>query len=150
MDSAIIENLMSPFPILGESGCTYHFLFLSIEGPVSKQCRPWSDALFCGVWSGTALFAKVPVMDARLCVKIEVYMVCTELQFLTFVVLASQGVTDRIEMSYHLITSLDSRFLNQKIHLLLDLWLIVLFMVKRYMNLLTLRETIKVLTWVWE
>ena len=24
-----------------------------------KQCRPWSDAAFCGVWSGSTLFAKV-------------------------------------------------------------------------------------------
>ena len=23
-----------------------------------KQCRPWSDATFCGVWSGSSLFAK--------------------------------------------------------------------------------------------
>ena len=24
-----------------------------------KQCRPWSDAAFCGIWSGTTLFAQV-------------------------------------------------------------------------------------------
>ena len=24
---------------------------------VSKQCRPWSDATVCGVWSGSAIFA---------------------------------------------------------------------------------------------
>ena len=23
-----------------------------------KQCRPWSDAAFCGIWSGSTLFAK--------------------------------------------------------------------------------------------
>ena len=23
-----------------------------------KQCRPWSDAAYCGVWSGSTLFAK--------------------------------------------------------------------------------------------
>ena len=23
-----------------------------------KQCRPWSDATFCGIWSGSTLFAK--------------------------------------------------------------------------------------------
>ena len=28
---------------------------------LSKQCRPWSDAAFCGVWSGSALFANVQV-----------------------------------------------------------------------------------------
>ena len=27
------------------------------EIPVSKQCRPWSDAAFCGIWSGSTLFA---------------------------------------------------------------------------------------------
>ena len=24
-----------------------------------KQCRPWSDAAFSGIWSGAALFAQV-------------------------------------------------------------------------------------------
>ena len=24
-----------------------------------KQCRPWSDVAYCGVWSGSTLFAKV-------------------------------------------------------------------------------------------
>ena len=23
-----------------------------------KQCRPWTDAAFCGVWSGSTLFAQ--------------------------------------------------------------------------------------------
>ena len=45
----------------------YFFIFIIflIQIPVSKQCRPWSDAVFCGVWSaafcciwtGSALFA---------------------------------------------------------------------------------------------
>ena len=26
----------------------------------SKQCRPWSDAAFCGVWSGSSLLAIDP------------------------------------------------------------------------------------------
>ena len=26
----------------------------------SKHCRPWSDATFCSIWSGSALFANVP------------------------------------------------------------------------------------------
>ena len=34
----------------------------SIDIPVSKQWRPWSDAGFCGIWSGFALFAYVPKM----------------------------------------------------------------------------------------
>ena len=25
-----------------------------------KQCRPWSDAAFCGVWSGSSLFVSIP------------------------------------------------------------------------------------------
>ena len=25
-----------------------------------KQCRPWSDVVFCGIWSGSTLFANVP------------------------------------------------------------------------------------------
>ena len=29
---------------------------------VSKQCRPWSDATLCGVWSGSALSAYDPFM----------------------------------------------------------------------------------------
>ena len=27
---------------------------------VTKQCRAWSDATECGIWSGFALFANVP------------------------------------------------------------------------------------------
>ena len=36
------------------------FIIFQIEIPMSKQCRPWSDAAFYGVWSGSALFAYVP------------------------------------------------------------------------------------------
>ena len=28
----------------------------------SKQCRPWSDATFCGIWSGSTLFATHPAV----------------------------------------------------------------------------------------
>ena len=34
--------------------------------PVSKQCRAWSDATSCGVWSVSALFAYIPQKDDRL------------------------------------------------------------------------------------
>ena len=27
-----------------------------------KQCRPWSETAFCGVWSWSSLFANVPVI----------------------------------------------------------------------------------------
>ena len=43
------------------SGVRFLFFIISrIDIPVSKQWRPWSDAAFCGSWSGTALFAYVP------------------------------------------------------------------------------------------
>ena len=32
---------------------------ITFRSPLSKQCIPWSDAAFCGVWSGSALFATV-------------------------------------------------------------------------------------------
>ena len=31
-----------------------------LERSVSKEWRTWSDAAFCGVWSGSTLFAYVP------------------------------------------------------------------------------------------
>ena len=30
-----------------------------------KQCRPWSDAAFCGVWSWSTLFAQACLSDTR-------------------------------------------------------------------------------------
>ena len=36
-------------------------VFLERNGwTICKQWRPWSDAAFCGVWSGSALFANYP------------------------------------------------------------------------------------------
>ena len=58
MDFSIPINWMSPFQNLGMSGV--FFFFFLIKFPVSKQCRPWSDAAFCGIWSWSALFAYVP------------------------------------------------------------------------------------------
>ena len=60
VDSSTVIGWMSPFVILGVSGqfCLF-FLFL-IENPISKYCRPWSDATLCGIWSGSALFAYDP------------------------------------------------------------------------------------------
>ena len=47
-----------PISILGMSGYEI-YIFLEKNGwTVCKQWKPWSDALFCGVWSGSALFAK--------------------------------------------------------------------------------------------
>ena len=41
----------------------YFFFFIQFleETSVSKQLNPWSDAAFCGVWSGSDLFAYVPL-----------------------------------------------------------------------------------------
>ena len=58
MDYSIPINWTSPFSNLGMSGAFLLILFLT-EFPVSKQCRHWSDVAFCGVWSGSALFAYV-------------------------------------------------------------------------------------------
>ena len=32
---------------------------------VRKQWRPWSDTLFCDIWSGSALFANYPFMGLQ-------------------------------------------------------------------------------------
>ena len=32
---------------------------------ICKEWRPWSDAAFCGVWSGAALFASYPFGVSR-------------------------------------------------------------------------------------
>ena len=41
------------------SGRYHMYVLFLIEIHVSKQWRPWSDAAFWGVWSGSALFAYV-------------------------------------------------------------------------------------------
>ena len=48
------------------------FYFL-MENPVSKQCRPQSDATSCGIRSGSALFAYDPFsgFQARMCSRKE-------------------------------------------------------------------------------
>ena len=38
-------------------GSNLRLLIRFVENPVSKQCRPSSDATLCGVCSGSALFA---------------------------------------------------------------------------------------------
>ena len=48
-------------------GCwVVKFNSIQLKKSVRKQWRSWSDAAFCGVWSGSALFAYVPQKDARL------------------------------------------------------------------------------------
>ena len=46
MDFPIIIIWMSPLSILGESGIFFHFYFIFIEIPVSKQCRPRWDLIW--------------------------------------------------------------------------------------------------------
>ena len=49
-----------PISILGTSGYEI-YIFLEKNGQtICKQWRTWSDATFCGIWSGSALFAKYP------------------------------------------------------------------------------------------
>ena len=49
-----------PISILGMSGYEI-YIFLEKNGwTICKQWRPWSDATFCGIWSGFALFANYP------------------------------------------------------------------------------------------
>ena len=60
MDSSTVLCWTSPFVILGVSGQFYHFYSIFMENPASKQCRAWSDATLCGIWSGSTLFAYDP------------------------------------------------------------------------------------------
>ena len=39
---------MSPFLVVGVSGGCFNFTVFPIQIHVSKQCRPWWDAAFCG------------------------------------------------------------------------------------------------------
>ena len=50
-------NWMRPFSILWLLDGIFQIL---IENSVSKQLRPWSDATFYGIRSGSALFVYVP------------------------------------------------------------------------------------------
>ena len=60
-------NWTGPFPVKGVSGYFYviitmFYRHLCIQ---CKECRPWSDTPFCGVWSGPFLFANVPFMGSQ-------------------------------------------------------------------------------------
>ena len=66
VDSSIVIRWTSPFVILGVSGLFCRLCSISDwKNPVSKQCRPCSDATVCGVWSGSALFASDPFTEFR-------------------------------------------------------------------------------------
>ena len=58
VDSSTVICWTSPFVILGVPALKFvTFILFFIENPVSKQCRPWSDATWCGIWSWSAMFA---------------------------------------------------------------------------------------------
>ena len=53
----------SPISILGTASYEI-YIFLEKKGStICKQWRPWSDATFWGIWSGSALFANYPFMS---------------------------------------------------------------------------------------
>ena len=49
--------------ILGTPGYDIYILLEKNGWTICKQWRPWSDTVFCGVWSGSALFANYPFTD---------------------------------------------------------------------------------------
>ena len=54
----------SPFSVLGMSG---YLIIISKENgwTICNSGEPWSDVTFCGVWSGSALFASYPFRDLQ-------------------------------------------------------------------------------------
>ena len=59
MNCPIAIDRTSLFQMFGVLGGIFYFYAKFIEYSVSKQLSPWSDASFCGEWSGSALFAYV-------------------------------------------------------------------------------------------
>ena len=59
-EPSLLECKSRPFSILGVLGGIIQLPQIIIEHSLSKQWRPWSDTAFCGVWSGSALFAYIP------------------------------------------------------------------------------------------
>ena len=60
MDFPILIKWVSPLSFLGTLGVVFHCCFIFDEFQASKQNSPRWDAAFCGVTSGTILFAVVP------------------------------------------------------------------------------------------
>ena len=52
--------LKSPNSMLGMSGYVIYIILGKNGWTICKQWRPWSAATFCGIWSGSALFANYP------------------------------------------------------------------------------------------
>ena len=58
--SSTVIYWTSPYVILGVSDLLCRFRLFIMKNPVSKHCRPRSDATWCGVWSWFVLFACNP------------------------------------------------------------------------------------------
>ena len=90
VDASILINWKSPFPILGMSGYFVNFILFLQDFPVSKQCRPWSDAAF---WSGLHCLPRSQKWDARLIwvkklrwedARANLHVACTQMIFAFF------------------------------------------------------------------
>ena len=62
VDYSTLTLWTGPFPI--EEVVSYLFItmYCRISSIECNQCKPWSDAAFCGVWSGSTLFTNVLFM----------------------------------------------------------------------------------------
>ena len=71
MDLSILIIWRSPFQIVGVSGEHYHFYLILDRKSLSKQCRPWSDAVFCcdAAFCGLHCVPRSQNRDTRLWVK---------------------------------------------------------------------------------
>ena len=55
-----LDQSISVLRVVGFLGGVFHFLLILIEQSDGKRWRSWSDDTFCGIWSGSTLFAYVP------------------------------------------------------------------------------------------
>ena len=63
LSEILVFEILGPLPYqtcpkIWNSLFYYQLMYLKYCCMYGKQCRPWSDAAFCGVWSGPTLFAK--------------------------------------------------------------------------------------------
>ena len=56
------------------SGYVIYILLEKNGWTICKQWRPWSDAAFCGIWSGSVLFANNPFRGLQTTMGLEVKM----------------------------------------------------------------------------
>ena len=61
-----------PFAMHLSSTNPFYYLWMCIKLRMSgKQCRPWSDAAYCGVWSGSPLFAQACLSEYKINAQIQ-------------------------------------------------------------------------------